>query len=59
MMTERLEKFIFILVGIFLLAMGLLQPYFESRAYNKLTGAHTTYWDAVWLKLRVQDRPQP
>ena len=44
------------IIGIIL--AGVLQPYFESRAYNRLTGAHTTYWDALWLELRVQDQPQ-
>lgn len=45
------------LVIIGILALCVLQPYFESRAYNRLTGAHTTYWDALWLELRVQDQP--
>jgi len=27
----------------------------ESRTYNRLTGAHTTAWDALWVELRVQD----
>jgi hypothetical protein len=38
--------------------LTVLQPYFESKAYNRLTGAQTTYWDAVWLQLRVQDQPK-
>ena len=29
----------------------------ESKTYNKLTGAHTTTWDAIWVELRVQDTP--
>lgn len=29
----------------------------ESQTYNKLTGAHTTTWDAIWVELRVQDTP--
>jgi hypothetical protein len=29
----------------------------ESAAYNRLTGAHTTAWDAMFLELRVQDQP--
>ena len=29
----------------------------ESEAFNRLTGAHTTAWDAIWLELRVQDAP--
>lgn len=27
----------------------------ESATYNRLTGAHTTAWDALWVELRVQD----
>ena len=30
----------------------------ESRTYNRLTGAHTTTWDAIWVELRVQDEPK-
>lgn len=30
------------------------QPYFEMQSYNRLTGSHATYWDAVWIELRVQ-----
>ena len=29
----------------------------ESRTYNKLTGASTTWYDALWVELRVQDQP--
>lgn len=48
----------FSLLSIAVLIAGCLaQPYFESRAYNRLTGAHTTYWDALWLSLRVQEQP--
>lgn len=31
----------------------------ESETYNRLTGAHTTTWDALWVELRVQERPLP
>jgi len=31
--------------------------YFESQTYNRLTGAHTTTWDAMWVELRVMDAP--
>jgi len=27
----------------------------ESSTYNRLTGAHTTTWDALWVELRVQE----
>jgi hypothetical protein len=29
-------------------------PYFEAQSYNRLTGSNATYWDAVWVELRVQ-----
>lgn len=30
----------------------------QSDTYNKLTGAHTTWWDALWVELRVSDTPK-
>lgn len=36
----------------------VFQPYMESTTYNKLTGAKTTWWDALWVELRVQDNPK-
>lgn len=51
----------------FVLCFGLLfigGPFFaiykyhmESATFNRLTGAHTTWWDAVWVELRVQEAP--
>jgi hypothetical protein len=48
------------IVGIIIvcLAIAIVEPYYESKHYNEVTGAHTTYWDAVWLELRVQDQPK-
>ncbi len=31
----------------------------EARAYNRVTGAEVTTWDAVWLDLRVQEDSHP
>jgi hypothetical protein len=31
--------------------------YYESRSYNRLTGAETTTWDAMFLQLRVEAAP--
>jgi hypothetical protein len=31
----------------------------EAKAYNRLTGAHATTWDAMWVELRVQSQPKP
>ena len=36
---------------------AIMQPVMESKTYNKLTGARTTWWDALWVELRVQDQP--
>ncbi len=32
-----------------------IQPYFEARAYERVTGKSVTYWDAMFLDLRVQE----
>lgn len=39
-------------------AIWIVKSYFEARAYNRLTGAHATTWDAMWVELRVQDSPK-
>jgi hypothetical protein len=30
----------------------------ESRTFNRLTGSHTTWFDALWVELRVQEAPR-
>lgn len=30
----------------------------ESDTYNRLTGAKTTWWDALWVELRVMEAPR-
>lgn len=37
------------------IALMVVSSHFESKTYNKLTGANTTTWDAIWVELRVQD----
>ena len=29
----------------------------ESAAYNRITNSNTTTWDAMFLELRVEDKP--
>lgn len=54
--TENLISLVVILITIAAIFVFIcLQPLFESRTYNKLTGAKTTWWDAVWVELRVND----
>jgi hypothetical protein len=42
---------------LFICGLAVLGWHMESRTYNRLTGASTTWWDAVWVELRVQDQP--
>lgn len=35
--------------------MWVARASFESATYNRLTGANTTTWDALWVELRVQE----
>jgi hypothetical protein len=49
---------ILLAVAAIALALAWVQAHNESRVYNKLTGANTTTWDAMWVELRVQDAPR-
>lgn len=52
-----ITELLIIVAIISLLVIPPISWHFESKAYNRLTGAKTTWWDAVWLELRVQDAP--
>jgi hypothetical protein len=45
-----------IIVGVIL--FGLVRPYFEMKAFNRCTGGHATYLDAVFTELRVLECKQ-
>jgi len=49
---------VFLIVGFVGIVFMVMQCQQESKSYNRLTGAHTTAWDAFWLELRVQDSPK-
>lgn len=56
---ETYDKFLIAFVVLILSVAGIiivLEPKFEAEAYTRLTGKHVTYWDAVWLDLRVQEQ---
>jgi hypothetical protein len=38
--------------------VNVVSWHMESAAFNRITGAHTTWWDAVWVELRVQEAPK-
>lgn len=48
-----------VLLFIMLVVLGFLSAKMESDTYNRLTGARTTWWDACWVELRVQDKTMP
>jgi hypothetical protein len=37
--------------------LGIFSASMESKTYNKLTGANTTWFDALWVELRVEHNP--
>ena len=37
--------------------VAILASKMQSDAYNRLTGAKTTWKDAMWVELRVVDTP--
>lgn len=47
---------LFVVVG--LPSFWVIASALEARAYNRLTGAHATTWDAMWVELRVQGEPK-
>ena len=49
---------IIVAVLIFFLGGAIMQPYFEAKTFNKLTGGKATYWDAVFAELRVDGSSQ-
>lgn len=59
--SREMKLALLVLAGLVLLlvSVGWFCSYMEARTYNKLTGAHVTTWDAMWVDLRVQDKPQP
>lgn len=40
------------------ISASVFQAKMESDTYNRLTGAQTTWWDALWVELRVQGQPK-
>lgn len=52
------DKFIFagmIILVVASIAFIPISAKMKSDTYNRLTGAHTTWWDTLWVELRVQE----
>lgn len=55
-------KFFLTILGSFILLFAVLiylDCKWKSETYNRLTGAHTTTWDAFTIELKIQDKPKP
>lgn len=44
-----------VLIAIASLLVGVMAPYFEAQSFNRVCRAHVSYWDAIWLELRVDN----
>jgi hypothetical protein len=53
---NAIEAFVGITIIGILLAVTLLVPYFEMRAFNKFSEQKATYFDAVFSELRIEAR---
>lgn len=46
---------LWLLFGVVFFGWIIGSAYFEAKAYNRITGANVSTWDAMFLELRVQD----
>jgi prepilin-type N-terminal cleavage/methylation domain-containing protein len=53
-----LLELVIVLAIMFVVSTIPISCYFESKTYNKLTGAETTWVDALFVELRVQSSPK-
>lgn len=60
-MKKEILSIIAIVAALHLLCFGAvaIAAKMESATYNKLTGAQTTWWDAMWVELRVEAAVKP
>lgn len=53
-LIELLTLLAIVLILVAIPLITFIQASQESKTYNKLTGTSTTWWDALWVELRVQ-----
>jgi hypothetical protein len=59
---DLLSLCVLIVVGLAIVggpAFAIYKFHMESATFNRLTGANTTWWDAAWVELRIQEVPKP
>lgn len=57
--VDDMKDKINIVLGVIFMAILLvvvMQPYFEAKSFNRLSEKKVTYWDAMFLNLRVDAR---
>ncbi len=47
-----------LLLFVSIIALAIFDARMESATFNRLTGAHTTTWDAMFVELRVMESPK-
>jgi hypothetical protein len=47
-----------LIVGGLALGIWIFASAMEARAYNRVTGANVSTWEAMWVELRVQGAPE-
>jgi hypothetical protein len=52
-MTKKTETIVLSSIFILIILGYIAFCYFESSTFNRLTGANTTWFDALWVELRV------
>jgi hypothetical protein len=54
-MKKLFASFGLMAVALFMIiAPSIIGSHMEAAAYNRITGAHVTAWDAFWCHLRVE-----
>ncbi len=43
---------------IVLLAFWITASYFEAQSFNRVTGSHVSTWEAMFVRLQVQEKPK-
>jgi hypothetical protein len=58
MKESRLIAIVYMLFVVLVVILLFIQPCNEARTYNRLIGSNVTWWDALWVQLRVQGQPK-
>lgn len=45
-----------LLIGVIGFVGAIIEAHIQAKAYNRVTGANVSWWDALWLDLRVSDK---